>query len=143
MLLAPGNLDPGRLDRRCTLSYPLETRDSVGGVEVEWIATATVWAAKVPVGGGRLYAAEAKHYEQTLSYRLRHRTDVAPGWRLTHGDDVFEIAGVEEQGRGHWLDLALRAIDQSTGTSSVQAEQLHDGTAVVLHDGSPQALHAA
>lgn len=140
-LLAAGNIDPGRLDRRCILSYPLETRDSVGGVDVSWIETATVWAAKVPTSGGRLYAAEAKHYEQQLTYRIRHRTDCRPGWRLTHGDDVFEITNVSELGRGHYLELELRAIDQSTGHATITAELLHDGSALRLHDGELQVLH--
>ena len=135
MLIAPGNIDPGRLDRRITLSEFTATRDSVGGVVTSWDDVATVWATKVPQGGGRLYAAEAKHYEQTLLYRIRHRTDVAPGWRLTHGDDVFEITNVEELGRRHFLELSCRAIDQTPGDAAAVGLVTGDGDSLVTGDG--------
>lgn len=143
MLLAPGNLDPGRLDRRVTLSYPEESRDGMGGVIVVWIEAATVWAEKIPAAGGRLYAAEAKRFERTLTYRIRHRAAVRPGWRLTHGAEAFEITALAEQGRGHWLDLELRIFEQPAAAVTVEAELLHDGFALLLHDGASQLLHAA
>lgn len=146
-LLVQGNLDPGRLDRRIVLSYPVETRDALGGSVTSWITAATVWGAKLPAGGGRMYAAEGKHYEQLLTYRLRHRADVAPGWRLTHGDDVFEIAAVAEQGRGHYLDVSLRGVDQTAGAADrgdgLRLEALAATDLLLLENGNPLLLEAA
>lgn len=128
---ASGSRDPGRLDRRVVLQYPVSARDAMGGSVVTWVNAATVSAEKRPVSGGRFYAAEAKHYVAQLTYRIRWRRDVAEGWRLVHGDDVFEIVHAAEQGRQHFLDLELRALDQVTGNNGRSFDVL------LLEDGSP------
>jgi SPP1 family predicted phage head-tail adaptor len=114
-LQAPGNSDPARLDRRVTLQQAEAARDALGGSVITWADQVTVWAGKAPGSGGRLYAAEAKHYEASLIYRIRHRPDVRAGLRLVHGDDLFEVVHVEEIGRRHFLDLFLRGLDQTPG----------------------------
>lgn len=45
-LLAQGNNNPGRLDRRVALHYSEATRDATGGQALTWVEAATVWAAK-------------------------------------------------------------------------------------------------
>lgn len=143
-LLASGNTDPGRLDRRVRLQYALKTRDAAGGVLTEWVEAGSVWAGKVHVRGSRFFAAEAKHYENALVYRIRHRIDVRQGWRLVHGDDVFEIVDVGEAGREHYLDLLLRGVDQTPG-AALSVRLLH-GSAVnlrLMHDMTPALLHQA
>lgn len=130
------------LDRRITLQYSVPTRDAAGGSVPAWIEAATVWAGKLDSRGGRLYAAEAKHYETSLIYRIRHRVDVAEGWRLVHGDDVFEIVHAAEVGRAEHLDLFLRGIDVTAGgalrvlllegTGAASFLQLEDGTPLLL-----------
>jgi SPP1 family predicted phage head-tail adaptor len=122
----------------------LQSRDAAGGSVVEWVEAGTVWASKQPVSGGRMYAAEAKHFEASLVYRIRARPDVAPGWRLVHGDDFFEIVDIQEQGRDHYFDLSLRGIDQTSG-GALSVVLLH-GSALnlrLLHDGTPVLLHNA
>jgi len=115
-LRAQGNTNPGRLDRRVTLQYAVLARDAAGGQVPTWYDLATVSAAKIPVRGARFYAAESKQFETLVGYRIRHRSGVAAGMRLVHGDDVLEIvAPPEEQGRRQYLDLTCRGIDQSTG----------------------------
>jgi SPP1 family predicted phage head-tail adaptor len=109
------NIDPGRLDRRVTLQYSVGERDAVGGRSLTWYDAATVWAAREYVHGGRFFAAEEKHFESLLAYRIRHRSDVRAGMRLIHGDDTFEIVSVDDAGRRRFLELTCRAIDQDTG----------------------------
>lgn len=137
MLRAQGNTNPGRLDRRVTLQYSVPTRDAAGGESLTWYEVATVWAEQAQVDGGRLYAAEAKHYESGLVYRIRHRTDVAAGQRLIHGDDMYEITAVEPIARRSRLELAVRGIDRTPG-DSVLALDLGDSALVPidLGDGS-------
>lgn len=136
-----GAANPGALDRRVRLDYPSPTRSSDGGEVVTWLEAANVWASRTFNTGGRLYAADAKHYDAGLTYRIRARTDVAPGWRLVHGDDVFEITAVEELGRLHVLELSVRAIDQTPHTA-LAVLRLHDGREpFLLHDGTHFLLH--
>lgn len=132
--------NPGALDRRVRLDYPLTTRTADGGESTKWVSAASVWSAVTVGAGGRLYAADAKHYDAGLTYRIRARNDIRAGWRLVHGDDVFEITAVEELGRGHYLELTVRGIDQTPHTA-VAALLLHDGTPFLLHTGEAFTLH--
>lgn len=104
----------------------------MGGEVIEWVNAATVWAGKVPIGGGQLYSAEAKNYAATLQYVIRHRTDVEPGWRMVHGDDTFEITATDPgEGRDGYLTLSLEAINESVGYAYRST-----GTDVVLLEGT-------
>lgn len=113
-LQARGNSDPGQLDRRVQLLAPSTARDAAGGETITWSQFAEVWAAKLPVSGGRMYGAEQKHSEASITYRIRHRTDVVAFQRLQDGDAVFEIIQPEELGRAHFMELPCRALDQNT-----------------------------
>lgn len=112
------NADPGLLDRRVILQYALLPRDAVGGAISSWLTSATVWAGKRFLSGSRLFAAEAKHYEADLIYRIRHRSDVVPGYRLVHGTSTFEVVATEEVGREQFLDLTCRKLDAPTAAST-------------------------
>lgn len=139
-LEARGNTNAGSLDRRVRLDYPLATRNADGGESITWVTAASVWAGVSVNRGGKLYAADAKHFEAGLTYRIRARNDIRAGWRLVHGDDVFEITAIEELGRGHLQELDVRAIDQTPHTA-VAALLLHDGSAFTLHTGEAFSLH--
>jgi SPP1 family predicted phage head-tail adaptor len=134
--------NPGKMDRRIILRYPFTGRDSEGGVTTEWIEASTVWAAWLPQGSREFMAAQALHAEATGVFRIRHRSDIDSTWRAVKGDDLFEIIGVTEIGRREYLDLAVRALDQTTG-SALRVRLLHDGSARLLHDSTPVLLHAA
>jgi SPP1 family predicted phage head-tail adaptor len=135
MSLRPkGNQDPGQLDRRVALRYPVMSRDASGGKEVTWFESAVVWAKKTPLRGGRLFAAQGKHYEAELTYEIRHRSDVGAGWQLVHGDDVYEITAVAELGREARLELSCHGLDQSAGAAVL---------GLLLHSGLPLNLHSA
>jgi SPP1 family predicted phage head-tail adaptor len=139
-LEARGNVNAGALDRRVRLDYPLTSRTDDGGESVTWVTAASVWASVEVNRGGKLYAAEATHFEAGLTYRIRARNDLRAGWRLVHGDDVFEITAITELGRSHFQELTVRAIDQTPHTA-VTALLLHDGTPFVLHTGEAFTLH--
>lgn len=131
-LRAKGNLDPGQLDRRISLRYPIAARDAAGGEVVTWFEAATVWAKKTPLRGNRLFAAEAKHFEAELTYEIRHRSDVAEGWQLVHGDDAYEITAIAELGREARLELSCRGLDQSPA-AAVRGFMLHSGDPFLNH----------
>ncbi len=140
-LEARGAANPGALDRRIRLDYPVASRNADGGESITWLEAANVWASRTFNTGGRLYAAEAKHFDAGLTYRIRARTDVAAGWRLVHGDDVFEIIAVEELGRLHLFELSVRSIDQTPHTA-LAVFRLHDRTEpFLLHGNGYFLLH--
>ena len=127
--------DPGRLDRRITIQYSIPSRDTSGGVALDWYDAATVWASLAFLRGNRLYAADEKSFEALVTYRIRHRGDIESGMRLIHGDDVFEIVAVEQLGRRHFLEMTCRAINQTVGDNRDDLD-LGDGVTLLdLGDG--------
>lgn len=113
---AGGVNDPGKLDRYVNLVAPLTTvQDTFGQLIKGWASFASAWASKHPGANRRFYAGEAKHAESLITYRVRHRADLTNFMRLVDGDDTFEIIGMDEMGRAHFLDLTCRAVDQTIG----------------------------
>ena len=104
--------DPGKLDRRVLLQTRAISQAPDGEINGSWNTVATVWAQKKNVSSARFFAAESKHAENLISFRIRWRADVQPFMRLVHGLATFEILGCDEQGRQHYLDCICRAIDQ-------------------------------
>jgi len=145
MLNAPGNLDPGRLDRRIALHYALTTRDAVGGPVRAWVEAGTVWASKRIDSGRRMFAAEQKNGEDFVTFEIRHRFDVERFWRVVHGDDVFEIVFIAPLGRSARLELVTRGVGQSLGTllSVLVLEGTGPAAFLALEDGDPLLLEAA
>lgn len=139
--------NPGRMDRRITLRYPVASRNAAGESINQWVEVSPIWANWLPQGGREFRSAQARHADVTGIFRIRHRTDVDQTWRLLHGDDLFEVIVPEVVGRRDYLDLICRAIDQTPGYAAIvsevlNVELLHDSSTVELHDGSLQLLHS-
>jgi len=133
--------DAGRLDRRINLLAFVTTQATTGEAVRSWVTLAQVWGSRHPGGSRRVFAADAKHSEQIITYRIRHRDDVQSFQRLSDGDDIFEIFGTSEVGRKHFLDVECRAIDQSTGAqTSTLPEFQTDANGNVLTDENDVAL---
>ncbi len=108
------NQNIGRMDRRIELRYPVETRDTDGGVLKGWAALDPVWAAFTPNTGRERFAAQAQFAEADAVFRIRHRTGIQATWRIIHDDAVYEvIAPPVEVGRREYIDIACTAIEQS------------------------------
>lgn len=112
-MTAVKNFDCRELDRRVTLSSPTATQSASGEVARAFSSVCTVWAALLPLGGARFSAAEGKHYDGSFRYRIRYRSGVLPGYRLTVAGDALEIVHVAEIGRREFLDLTCRGVDSA------------------------------
>lgn len=119
--------DPGRLDRRVQLQYPVTIRDQNGSAIISWVRASDVWASRRPQNGQRIFAADEKQAVAYYLFRIRYRSDVQPYWRLVHGNEVFEIIPpLAELGRKHLLDLTCRGVNQTAGdTSTVNLIEYH------------------
>lgn len=142
-LQASGSTDPGRLDRRVTLQYPVRERDANGSWTTNWANATDVWASKRVVSGQRAFAADQKQAIDVVVFRIRWRSELQQYWRLKHGENVFEIIPpLEEQGRHAFIDLTCRGINQPIGntlnvltlegSTSSSYLQLEDGSALLL-----------
>lgn len=138
-------INPGRLDRRIRLLYALNQKTSTGAVRKEWVDAGNAWASWVPQGGREFASAKARHSEATGLFRIRHRGDIDTTWQLVNGDDLFGIVAVEEVGRREYLNLIVKASDQSPASAlSVLTLEGGDGSSFLqLEDSTPLLLEPA
>ncbi|MBB4954488.1 SPP1 family predicted phage head-tail adaptor [Agrobacterium vitis] len=83
--------DPGKMCARLTLQQPMDTFDGQGGVARNWQDVATLWAQVEPQSVSREEQGEAEIATVTHAITLRHRVDLARGWRLAKGSRIFTI----------------------------------------------------
>lgn len=85
----------GRLRERVTLEAPQRTPDAGGGAAIAYAAEATVWAAVAPERGGEPQADQGRSARR-YALTIRHRSDVAPGWRAVWAGRVLIVRGRRE-----------------------------------------------
>ena len=89
-------MDAGQLNHLLTLEQPVETSDGTGGVTIVWQEVAELWAALEPVSASMRDEAWQSH--ETVSHRvwLRHRADIASGWRFRKQGRIFRIITIHD-----------------------------------------------
>lgn len=88
----------GRLDQRVKLQQKSVTRNDIGEEVVTWVDVATVWAAAWPLRGREFFAAQQTQYAADVRFRLRHRADVLPTWRIEWRGEPYDIVSVVDAG---------------------------------------------
>jgi SPP1 family predicted phage head-tail adaptor len=89
----------GALRHRLTLESPSRTGDGGGGAAVTWQLVAELWAHVRPISGDERLRADGVSGRVTHEVWLRHRADVVPAMRFTHGARILEIVAVLDPGR--------------------------------------------
>lgn len=88
----------GRLDQRVKLQQKSVTRNGIGEEVVTWVDVATVWAEAWPLRGREFFAAQQTQYAADVRFRLRHRADVLPTWRVEWRGEPYDIVSVVDVG---------------------------------------------
>lgn len=106
-------LAAGTLNRRVVISRPVAGQDAWGQPNTSWETVATVWAAFL-APKGRAMAEEAAAGREisatAYSVRIRHRTGLDSGMRVTEGADVYTVAQViHDVARREYTDLVCVA----------------------------------
>jgi SPP1 family predicted phage head-tail adaptor len=81
----------GALRHRLVLERPDDAPDGAGGVVAGWTAAATVWGAIAPVRADEAVAAGRLDGLATHRVEIRHRGDVAGGWRVRTGGRTLRV----------------------------------------------------
>ncbi|WP_300471143.1 phage head closure protein [Breoghania sp.] len=82
------------------------TDDGAGGSETSFEAAGSVWGAVMVRGMVERFTDDRFDGVVTHRIRLRHRADIAGGWRLVQGLRVFRVlAASDPDNRGRWLDV--------------------------------------
>lgn len=103
----------GPLDRRITLQRPIDVQDESGAVTHAWTPVAEIWAQRQDLRAREYVSANTTLAEVEAVFRIRHRDDVAPRWRVLEGGKVFEISGITQLGRRDGLELRCVAAVES------------------------------
>jgi SPP1 family predicted phage head-tail adaptor len=103
-------IQAGALDREIVIQTDTVTQSGTGEPSHSWATLATVWAQKVERGGREFHQAQQLSAETQAVFRIRHRTDVAPGLeRVSYNSMTWDILHVMEVGRREALDLLCKA----------------------------------
>lgn len=85
----------GELRQRIELQARTDTRNAAtGNVETTFAAVRTVWAQIVVRTGSEAAQGGAQQGVDVADVYVRRQTDVTPGWRVIHGDDIYDIRAV-------------------------------------------------
>lgn len=88
------------LRHRVTLESKTVTRDPLGGEIESWAAVAIVWAEVLPLQGREFFEARRLESELDSRIRIRYRSGVVPGMRITWGSRTYGIESVVEHESG-------------------------------------------
>ena len=101
----------GKLNRRITIEQRSTTQDAIGQPVETWTTVAELWADIRYQRGLEAIKAGADISVVGASIRIRYRTGIDAGMRVTHGADVFNIQAVlPDAGRREYVDLACQRV---------------------------------
>jgi len=106
----------GLLDRRVSLQSPTLATNG-DPTSMTWTTEATVWAQRLdPMGTERAMGGMVQSAEATQAYRIRHRADVDPTWRIVDGTETWDIvAATPGAKRGEETMILVRRLDPDDG----------------------------
>lgn len=90
-------MNAGRLNKRVVIEKPVSgspTADTFGEPIITWDTLAEVWAAVEPLTGREFWAQQQVQNEITVRFRVRYRSDIEAGMRVSYNSKYFVIKAV-------------------------------------------------
>jgi SPP1 family predicted phage head-tail adaptor len=81
----------GELREQIVIEQAAKAQDTAGQEIRTWSTLATVWAAFEPERGREYTTSRTQVDEQPVLFRIRHRSDVDAGCRVSFGGKVYDI----------------------------------------------------
>lgn len=101
----------GQLRRMVALQSPATGADALGQPLTGFTSVAAVWADVRHQSGAEAIRAGAEVSTVKASIRLRRRTDVAAGWRVTLDGQAYEVRAVlQDAARREFTDLVCEVV---------------------------------
>lgn len=142
-MIASTPVNPGKLDRRVALIYPVKTRSAAGAELISWVESGSVWAGWTAARGDELQQSDQKLPIADGILRIRYRVGITSEWRISMGGTLLEIVAPPiEVGRREYIDLLLRSTGSAAPTA-VNVRLLHDLSPVLQHDNQFDLLHTS
>lgn len=98
------------LNHRVTIQARTSGQDEIGQPVETWADVATVWASVAYLSGLQAIKAGADVSILKASVRIRYRTGLDAGMRITHGAVVFDIKAVLPDARKQYVDLVCEVV---------------------------------
>lgn len=93
------SLSAGRLNQRVTLQSKVVARDAMGGEGAStWADGVTVWAGVEPLRMREYISARAGQVDIDCRIIMRYRAGLRADMRVRHGDAIYEILEIVDQG---------------------------------------------
>jgi SPP1 family predicted phage head-tail adaptor len=96
-----------KLDKRVTIQSPSMGQDEYGQPLAGWADVGTVWASIRDVSGRQYVAAQATQNSVQTIITIRYQKEIAPGMRVSHGSDLYDIEAVLNRD-DHRLELMAK-----------------------------------
>lgn len=101
-------MDVGKLDRRITIEKQTEERDEGGQPKQVWTKVKTVWANVRFERGMEAIRNGKDTAVRRASIRIRYRTDIDEGMRVTYNKQVFQIHSIlPDESDRTFMDLVV------------------------------------
>jgi SPP1 family predicted phage head-tail adaptor len=100
----------GRLRTRITITQRGTAQDALGQPVATWSTVATVWADIRHPSGVQAVKGDADMSIVKASIRIRRRSDVDAGMRVTAGADVYDIKAVLPDADRKYLNLPSEKV---------------------------------
>lgn len=98
-------MDPKRLNQRVTIEKTVDAKDALGQILPGWATHAVVWADIRHQSGVEAIKADAPVSTVKASIRIRYRTDLNAGMRVSYGAAAYNITAVLPDARKKFVDL--------------------------------------
>lgn len=104
-------MDAGSLSSRISIKARSTSVDAIGQPVETWTTLATVWANVRHLSGSESIKADRELSVVRASIRIRWRTDVDAGMRVTAGGSTYEIRAVlPDAQRREFVDLVCERV---------------------------------
>jgi len=94
----------GRFNKRITIQEAVAGSPAVnefGEKNLVWEDVATVWGAVEPLNGREFWAQQQVQSEITVRIKVRYRSDVTAGMRVSYNDAIYMIKSVVDPNERH------------------------------------------
>lgn len=103
-------MEAGQLNSRVNIEQRSSSVDSLGQPVESWSLVAAVWASVRHLSGVSSIKASADTSVVQASIRIRHRSGIDAGMRVTHDGKQYGIEAVLPDGKRQFIDLVCQQV---------------------------------
>ena len=103
-------MEAGQLNSRVNIEQRTSSVDSIGQPVETWSLVAAVWANVRHLSGVGVIKASADTSVVKASIRIRNRSGIDAGMRVTHDGKQYQIDAVMPDGKRQFIDIVCQQV---------------------------------